>query len=234
MGNLEVIKPSFDVMTNVAGVIRHLERCGRTCYKSESKITNDSASTFIKKIIKLGHESVLEHSSISVRFICDRSCSHQIVRHRIGTSISMESQRYCNYKDRFQVIAPEALNIPFGKYYLFGSLGHIGSDTRLYLDESGDVAAPISHLQQRWLHNRFNDFQEYKGLLKYTKPEDARSVLPNATKTELVMTCNLRQWRHIIKERALNKHAQWQIKGLMLGVLNEFTSLLPEVFEDLR
>jgi thymidylate synthase (FAD) len=100
---MKIIKPSVEIIDSFDGqdVIKKLERCGRVCYKSESKITNDSSYKFIENIIKRGHESVLEHFSFSVKFICDRGISHEIVRHRIA-SYSQESTRYCNYsKDDF-------------------------------------------------------------------------------------------------------------------------------------
>lgn len=217
MENLEVIEPSYQILTDTDGMLQHLEVCGRTCYKSEP---ND-ADAFVKKIVKSGHESVLEHCSISVRFICDRSTSHQIVRHRLA-AYSQESQRYCNYKDKFQVIAPKTLKLVSGIYHL--CVGGYMTDGK----------SDITEEQKQWLYSCYEASCVYKQLLKTLRPEDARSVLPNATKTELVMTCNLRQWRHVFKERALNKHAQWQVRGLMLGVLGDLKIKLPAVFGDLQ
>ncbi len=232
---ISIIEPSFEVLTSTDGLIEHLELCGRTCYKSEDKITNDSAGAFVRRIIKSGHESVIEHASMTVRFIGSRDFSHQLVRHRLD-SFSMESQRYCNYgKKCFQFIAPPELEIPVGEYHLFGSLDHHGSDTFLYTNETRATRSPVKHVQTRWLHQRFRDCEEYLALLDTgIRPEDARSVLPNAMKTEVVMTANCRQWRHVFRERALNKHAQWQIRGLMLGVLKEFVTLMPDIFGDLE
>ena len=79
-----------------AKILQKLERCGRVCYKSEDKITEGSAEKFIGMILKSGHESVLEHEKLTVKFICDRGVTHEIVRHRIA-SYSQESTRYCNY-----------------------------------------------------------------------------------------------------------------------------------------
>ena len=77
-------------------ILAWIELAGRTCYKSEDKITEDSASQFVKKIIESGHHSVIEHINLSVKFICDRGVTHELVRHRLA-SYSQESTRYCNY-----------------------------------------------------------------------------------------------------------------------------------------
>ena len=100
---MKIIEPYIELEDKIDGqaILKKIEKIGRVCYKSENNITEDSAERFIKNIIKNGHESVLEHVSISVRVICDRGVSHEIVRHRIG-SYSQESTRYCNYSnDKF-------------------------------------------------------------------------------------------------------------------------------------
>ena len=100
---MKIIKPSVEFMEPVDGqaILRHLERCGRVCYKSEGRIVEGSAAQFVRSVIKRGHESVLEHAKITVKVTCDRGVSHEIVRHRIA-SYSQESTRYCNYTgDKF-------------------------------------------------------------------------------------------------------------------------------------
>lgn len=113
---MKIIKPGFEFITPIDGsvILKRLEECGRVCYKSEGKITDDSAPKFVAGIIKRGHEAVLEHCSFTVKFICDRGVSHEIVRHRLA-SYCQESTRYCNYgKDQFgseiTVIEPCYLN----------------------------------------------------------------------------------------------------------------------------
>lgn len=95
---MKIISPSFEILTPLDGqaVLKHIELCGRVCYKSEDKITGTSAATFVANIIKRGHEAVLEHFNITVKFICDRGVSHELVRHRLA-SYCQESTRYCNY-----------------------------------------------------------------------------------------------------------------------------------------
>lgn len=204
---IRVVNPSFEILTPTAWMEEYttlIEKCGRTCYKSEKKITPDSAKAFVKMLIKSGHHSVLEHCSVTVRFICDRSTSHQLVRHRL-CSYSQESQRNCNY----------------GK----------GADPVL------DVLMPPSVITANragsWKFFVERAYLEYLvSLEEGIKPEDARSVLPNATKTEIVTTANLRQWRLMFEERALNAKAQNTIRYLMQGCLAAFNSIIPAVFSD--
>ena len=98
---MKIISPDFAFVDSINGnaILKKLEAAGRTCYKSENKMTEDSAANFVRNLIKRGHESVLEHVSITVRIITDRGISHEIVRHRLA-SYSQESTRYCNYKDK--------------------------------------------------------------------------------------------------------------------------------------
>lgn len=95
---MKIIKPSVEFITPVDGdvILSRIEECGRVCYKSEDKIKDGSAETFVRGIIKRGHEAVLEHCSFTVKFICDRGVSHEIVRHRLA-AYCQESTRYCNY-----------------------------------------------------------------------------------------------------------------------------------------
>jgi len=204
--DIQIIQPSVQILTPEAWLLEYprlLEIIGRTCYKSENHITDQSAEKFVQMLIRNGHESVLEHLAVTVRFVGDRSMSHQLVRHRIA-AYSQESQRYVNYSQKgFQVIRPLSIEMGTPNF-------------------------------QRWLSLVEEACARYSGLIEAgIKPEDARSVLPNATKTEVVTTYNLRQWRHVFKERALNPRAQWQIRGLMRMALDKLFTAIPTVFEDL-
>ena len=100
---MKTIPASVEILTPVNGeaILKHLELCGRVCYKSEDKIAAGSAEKFIANILKRGHEAVIEHFHITVKFICDRGVSHEIVRHRLA-NYCQESTRYCNYTaDKF-------------------------------------------------------------------------------------------------------------------------------------
>lgn len=187
-------------------VMKRIEEIGRVCYKSEGKITEDSYKKFIANLIRRGHESVLEHCSLTVKFVCDRGVSHEIVRHRLA-SYSQESTRYCNYSgDQFgneiTVIKP----IFFEK----GSANY-----------------------NAWYNGCQSAENAYFGLLNNgASPQEARSVLPNSLKTEVVMTANIREWRHFFKLRC-SPAAHPQMREVARMALHQFYTCMPELFEDI-
>lgn len=205
---MKIIKPSFEILDDINGkeMLRKIELAARTCYKSEDKITDDSAEKFVRNLIKRGHESALEHEKISVRIICDRGVSHEIVRHRIA-SYSQESTRYCNYSH--------------GK---FG--GELTFIKPCFLEEGAVV-------YDCWRDACKKAEDAYIDLLNCgCTPQEARSVLPNSLKTEIVMTANLREWRHFFKLRcAPDAHPQMQEIARMM--LKEFSQKIPVVFDEL-
>jgi len=161
-----------------------IEQAGRICYKSEELTTNDSARNFIKRVIKSGHESVLEHASASFRIITNRFTTHQIVRHRLF-SYSQESQRYCNYsKGKFneEITFVRPVDLGEGKKYSI------------------------------WCQSMQNAENAYKEFIAAGgKAEQARSVLPSSCKTEIVMTGNFRSWKHFLSLR-MDSHAQADVR----------------------
>lgn len=206
---MKIIKPSVEILDdlNPEEILKKLELCGRVCYKSEDKITPESAIKFISNIVKRGHESVIEHFSFSVKFIVDRGVSHEIVRHRIA-SYSQESTRYCNYsKDGFEnqitVIEPSFLV----------------NDTDGY---------------EIWERGCKQAEQAYFDMLNYgCTAQEARSVLPNSLKTELIMTANIRAWRHFLKLRT-SKAAHPQIREVAGMLLEQLNFILPSLFDDIE
>ena len=184
-----------------------IERAGRVCYKSEEKISKGSSEKFIKGIIKRGHESVIEHCSITVKFICDRGVSHEIVRHRIAR-YSQESTRYCNYsKDQF------------------------GNEITVIKPCFWDESSPNYLI---WKKQMESIEKAYFDLLSNgAKPEEARSILPNSLKTEIVVTMNLREWRHFFKLRT-SRRAHPQMREVAIMLLENFKTTLPTVFEDIE
>ncbi len=205
---MKIVTPSVRIETpedHIKQFMRMIVEDGRVCHPLKTGENPDDYAAFVKTyLIELGHESVLEHAVITARFICDRSASHQLVRHRIG-AFSQESQRISDYsQDGISVICPPSVR---------------ESETAFDAWKKA-----VEHIEG-----------VYKSLIANgIPPEDARSVLPNCTKTEIVATFNLRQWRHIFMQRALNPRAQWQIRMLMTDLLKEMTRLLPAVFEDLQ
>lgn len=205
---MKIIKPSVEILTPIDGeaILKMLEAVGRTCYKSEDKIQEGSAEKFIAGIVKRGHEAVIEHYNITVKFICDRGVTHEIVRHRLA-SYCQESTRYCNYSsDKFgteiTVIKP------------------------CYLDEGTEG-------YRMWVGLCSLAEAYYFDLLNYgCTPQEARAVLPNSLKTELVMTANIREFRHFFKLRC-SKAAHPQMREVALMLLKEFKERIPVLFDDI-
>jgi thymidylate synthase, flavin-dependent len=206
---MKEIRPSFEIMDDIDGakILQKLERCGRVCYKSEDKITEGSAEKFIGMILKSGHESVLEHEKLTVKFICDRGVTHEIVRHRIA-SYSQESTRYCNYsKDKF------------GNELTF-------IRPCFWADDSEEYAV--------WKQAMEEIEKTYVKLISLgAKPEEARSILPNSLKTEIVCTMNLREWRHFFRLRT-GERAHPQIREISVALLDELKKRIPVIFDDIN
>ena len=205
---MNIIKPSYKIMDEIDRdkILKNLERYGRTCYKSEDKITPDSASKFVRNIMKRGHESVIEHEKITVKIICDRGVSHEIVRHRLA-SYSQSSTRYCAYN-----------NERFG--------GEITCIDPCFWEKE-------SLIHFKWKMAMLEAEKTYMWMLENgATPEQARSVLPNSLQAELVMTMNLREWRHFFKMRT-QKAAHPQMREIAVPLLKEFQKKLPEIYDDI-
>ena len=199
-----LIKPSVEILTVNSGALQLIEIAGRTCYKSEAKITHTSASIFAALILKRGHESVIEHASATVRFVVDRGVSHEIVRHRLA-SYSQESTRYCDYnKGEVTFVIPPWVN-----------------------------PRRQDHMSRCWADAMETAEEHYKYLRSCGwKPEQARSVLPNSLKTEIVMTANLREWRHFFRLRT-SAAAHPQMREVATPLLAAMKERVPVVFDDL-
>lgn len=212
-----LVKPSHSILS-IYGLhgdpLKLIEVCGRTCYKSENKITADSEREFVKRLNNLGHHSVLEHSAMTVKFICDRGVSHELVRHRL-CAFSQESTRYCNYyKGGVTFVIPPWVCIKPGKYS--------------YIDLN-----ELSEEDHEWSSCMYHSELAYTNLLnKGWSPQQARSVLPNSLKTEVCMTTNFREWKYIFNLRCSNA-AHPQMRELMIPLLNECKERIPVIFDDL-
>ena len=206
---MKIIEPSFifEDVVRPDEIISKIERAGRTCYKSEGRIAEGTAEKFIASIVRRGHESVLEHASLTVRIICDRGVTHEIVRHRIA-SYSQESTRYCNYSgekfgSEITVIRPFFWNDDPEKFEIWKRAMEASEKAYNDLIAAGATA------------------------------QEARSVLPNSLKTEIVMTMNLREWRHFLKLRTAPA-AHPQMREVAIPLLREFQRLLPSLFSDIE
>lgn len=274
---MKLIKPSYEILTPTDwrewGIKKFIELIGRTCYKSEDKITDDSYKVFVQKMIDSRHYAMLEHGTIyitasdyiyytkligdydknkysvvkehfdgygnvihcittnlrvliengwindlcylsepteyhakriTVKFICNRQVSHEFVRHRVF-SFAQESTRYCNYT-------------------------------------KGKFGGELTFIEPCWLYNdnksiAYSDFISTIKLIEYSyfnlikesgwKPQQAATILPNAIKTELVMTGFVKDWQHFFNLRALGKTGapHPQAKELALPLYNDFVKL---------
>lgn len=208
---MQAIKPYTQIYKDFDGqkMLQKIEAAARTCYKSEGKIQEGSAAKLVAGLIKSGHEAMLEHASVTVKFVVDRGISHELVRHRLA-SFAQESTRYCNYsKD------------DFGSEITF-----IVPDYLEYKSEGWNI----------WKESMKQAEDAYFKMLDFgLSPQQARAVLPNSLKTEVVMTANLREWRHFFKLRALGTTGKPHPQMLEVAVplLEDMKNLIPVVFDDL-
>ena len=205
---MNIISPSHEFLQEIDGVemLKRLERIGRVCYKSEGRITDTSYAAFLTNLLARGHESVIEHEKVSVKLICDRGVSHEIVRHRLA-SYSQESTRYCNYsKDQFgrelTLIRPCFWQEDSEGFEIWKETMAVIEKNYFRLLESGATA------------------------------QEARSILPNSLKTEIVMTMNLREWRLFFKLRTAPA-AHPQMREVANALLLDFQQKIPVLFDDI-
>lgn len=205
---MKIIESSVELVDDfdTVAIMKKIERAGRVCYKSEGSIKDDSAEKFIRGIIKRGHESVIEHASVSFKIICDRGITHELVRHRIA-SYSQESSRYCDY-----------------------SAGKFGGELTFikpcfWRDDDKNF--------QLWKESMEFAEKNYLALrANGARPEEARSILPNSLKTEIFVTMNLRELRHFLKLRTA-KAAHPQMREVALKIYKILVEKLPAVFDDI-
>lgn len=259
--HVEMITPKHDPDWAKRALLL-VEECGRVSHKSEGRIKEGSAEPFIKKIaINYGHESILEHAGFTACFVGSRSMSHQLVRHRLA-AITQESQRFCDYSSEkkqedadhkfLKVIMPPSImggcNILWGtKVTIREDSGELviadgGLSLRKFLmdySQTNSIDGKWMENGYVWCQNQVRDYLAYLGARDRGIPsEDARSHLTNACKTEVYVTYNWRMWRHVLGHvkcgRALNDHAQWEIKGLFLDVLTYFEKYIPLMVSGLK
>lgn len=219
------VKVAYEILTPISegGIaeLQHIERIGRVCYKSEDSITEngESAKKFVAMLIKAGHEAMIEHSSLSVKFIVDRGVSHELVRHRIA-SFAQESTRYCNYaKDKF---GAECTYIDLE--------GGIALDNKMKNMSADEIDSVLTE----WKFAMEDAEKHYMKMLELgATPQIARSVLPNSTKTEITITANYREWRSFFKLR-VPAIAHPQMREITIPLLTELKEVLPVIFDDIE
>ncbi|MBD9152014.1 MAG: FAD-dependent thymidylate synthase [Lachnospiraceae bacterium] len=219
------IKASYEILTPISegGIkeLHHIEKIGRVCYKSEDYITEDgeSARKFVAMLIRNGHEAMIEHSFLSVKFTVDRGVSHELVRHRIA-SFAQESTRYCNYaKDKFGA-----------------ECAFIDLEPGIMLDNkmkkmSGEEIALV---MAEWTSAMEDAERHYMRLLELgATPQIARAVLPNSTKTEITVSANYREWRNFFKLR-VPADVHPQMREVTIPLLRELKGMIPVIFDDIE
>lgn len=244
---MKLIKASYEIITTINGeeILKQIELAARTCYKSEDKIEYGSkeivdyfaqgmdnpikhivptgkaksARILVSKLIRNNHEAMLEFGgNITVKFICDRGVSHELVRHRIA-SFAQESTRYCNYgkDEHISFIIPSWCETTIHE----GICNNSTNDIRLYCENT-------------WLKSMLDSETRYNTLISNGwSPQQARSVLPNSLKTEINISTNIREWRHIFKLRCSNA-AHPDMRAIMRPLLDEFKSKVPILFDDIN
>ena len=213
---MKLIKPKVEILDRIDGdqVICDIARVARTCYKSEDRINREADRKLVKRLIESKHEAMLEFVDITAKFTCSRAIAQEITRHRMA-SYAMESQRYvCYARDKFNheitYIIPSHTNYDEGEYSLKYEVANGPFLNSLLYSEK----AYFDLIEDGW------------------NAQEARDVLPNATKTEINMKANLREWRHFFKLRC-HKTAHPDIRVLALDLLKQMHEQIPIIFDDL-
>lgn len=205
---MKIVNAGYEILTEIDGdnELKFIEKVGRVCYKSEDNITEGSANGFVKMLIDKGHEAMLEHSCLTVKFIVDRGVSHEIIRHRLF-SFAQESTRYCNY-----------------------SKGKFGNEITVIKPCFFEQDSVEYDIWENAMLSAEHDYSEL--LLKGASQQEARAVLPNSLKTEVIVTGNYREWRHFFKLRTA-KAAHPQMREVAIPLLEELKSRLAIIFDDI-
>lgn len=202
-------------------MLKDIELAGRTCYKSEDKITEESAQDFVDRMIQSGHHAMIEFAvPPPVKVITDRGVTHEIVRHRLF-SFAQESTRYCNYgKSKFGNEIIVILPVWFFVEH--------------HNCQDGAAGTPRRREYLRWKKACIEAQAAYMQLIKNFKasPQEARSVLPNSLKAEINISGNVREWRHFFKLRCSNS-AHPQMRGLARDMLKGFQRDIPVIFDNI-
>ena len=207
----EILSPTITNRDEINDMLQRMELAGRTCYKSNDKITPASARKFVEKLVRSHHEAMLEHASMTVRFVVDRGVSHELVRHRLA-SFAQESTRYCNYsKDKF------------GNELTF-------IEPCFWKDKEHDLEMKAWKETMQGAEDLYMAFMEYN-----IPPQEARCILPNSLKTEVIMTANMREWRHFFRLRAagVTGAPHPQMLEVAVPLYQECVKAMPELFCDI-
>ena len=223
-----LLKPKYEIESISNDALDLINFAGRLCYRVPAPNDKEAYKKYVRKIIKAGHESVIEHSFLSVLFLCDRGISHQLVRHRLASFTQESSIRSRQLNDELEFIVPfwlkgiydnvEEINKAFKK-------GWNTTEITIVFNLNTFEEAFLNHLQK--FESTYKIFKEQYGR------EMARDLLPTCLATRVLVSANFREWRHILKLRT-SKHAHPQIKELMLPLLEELKMTIPVIFDDIE
>lgn len=203
---VKIIEPKVEVEKfNGIDIMKKLERACRTCYRSEDVIGDETYKILLKNCINRGHESVLEHEKISIRLITEIGAYKDFTRHRLS-SFSIESTRFCSYdKNKFN----NEIKVINPKYII---------DPMIY-----DI----------WLKSCKTMEENYMLMKKLGANNDiCREILNHSVAAEVVMSCNIREWRHILSLRC-SKMVHPSLKVIFIPLLLLFKQEMPELFDDI-
>lgn len=245
---MKLIHSSFEFLGYDAQEMKErIERIGRTCYRSEEKIQEGSASKFIAMLNKRGHGAMLEHSFLSIQFTCSRAIADELYRHRAGLAFAMESTRYCNYgSDDISFVVPQWVidglkeidyndyvdspNLPIFDCHLDQeSIARYMGNLYFQADRVGYTGQFVKKFHI-WLKYLLEAERGYKGCLELgMKPQEARGLLPLDACTHAWISGNLRAWQHIMEMRD-DIAAHPDMRSLVHRVQKIFERDFPELF----
>lgn len=223
--------------------LNKIEWCSRISHRSEDKVTEDSWKRIIQSVVMdHGDWSVVEHVSVSVDFLVDRGITHEIVRHRLF-SYTQESTRFVNYEKKM----PPSFIYPKPEVECIDCISG-SNDTKAFIDVNDNSVIKYRHYDEHdhgdnipklckydfsWLHAIETVETKYKLLLAQGwRPQEARSVFPNALASRLIMTGNLRSWRHFFVMRT-TAEAHPQMRQVTIPLLKEFQEVFPLLYDDI-
>jgi thymidylate synthase (FAD) len=229
---VKIVRPYAKIMEPelAAGALQRVEYAARVSHRSEDESGLNSERFIRAVVLQHGDWSVVEHVSISAEFLVDRGITHEIVRHRIA-SYTQESTRFVNYAKKMPpsflypligIECPDCLaGIP--PIRTNGNWWHERSGTTTTCPYDGDWLDSISAVEEGYK----------KLLMRGWRPQEARSVFPNALASKIIVTMNLRSWRHFFLMRT-TKEAHPQMRQVTIPLLAEFKALIPVLYEDIE
>lgn len=210
--------------------MQFIEWCARISHRAEDAQKEDSWKRFLQSVVMdHGDWSVVEHVSVSVDAVMDRGITHEWVRHRLF-SYTQESTRFVNYEKK---MPPSFIYPQVGVECKFCLEGDEPKHARVH-DEfwSHQHGGPCPY-DETWLAGISHSENVYRGLIrKGWRPQEARSVFPNALASRIISTTNLRCWRHMLIMRT-SQEAHPQMRQITIPLLREFQETFPFLFDDI-